>query len=94
MEERTGCFTKFIFMVSRACRVAFSCGAMGLSAVCDCGISWSYSLFYYRMSYNFFIKGENTTTLRLEMVSFNFKGQKIPLRLIRHTIRSNIQMEI
>ena len=25
--------------------VAFTCGAMGLSAVCDCGISWSYSLF-------------------------------------------------
>ena len=24
--------------------VAVPCGAMGLSAVCDCGFSWSYSL--------------------------------------------------
>ena len=31
--------------MSRICCVALSCVAMGLSAVCDCGISWSYSLF-------------------------------------------------
>ena len=24
--------------------VALPCGAMGLSVICDCGISWSYSL--------------------------------------------------
>ena len=30
--------------MSRDCCVALSRGAMGLSAVCDCGISWSYSL--------------------------------------------------
>ena len=31
-------------MVSHDCCVALPRGAMGLSAVCDCGISWSYSL--------------------------------------------------
>ena len=35
----------FVFLVSRGCCVALPCGAIGLSAVCDCGISWSYSLF-------------------------------------------------
>ena len=30
--------------MSRDGCVALSCGAMGLSAVCDCGISLSYSL--------------------------------------------------
>ena len=30
--------------MSRDGRVALPCGAMGLSAVCDCGISLSYSL--------------------------------------------------
>ena len=30
--------------MSRDCCVALPSGAMGLSAVCDCRISWSYSL--------------------------------------------------
>ena len=30
---------KYIFLVSRDCCVALPRGAMGLSAVCDCGIS-------------------------------------------------------
>ena len=30
---------KFVFLVSRGCCVALSRGTMGLSAVCDCGIS-------------------------------------------------------
>ena len=34
----------FFFLVSRDRCVALPRGAMGLSAVCDCGISWSYSL--------------------------------------------------
>ena len=38
-EERAGCFAYFVFLVSRDCCVALSRGAMGLSAVCDCGIS-------------------------------------------------------
>ena len=31
--------------MSRDCCVALPPSDMGLSAVCDCGISWSYSLF-------------------------------------------------
>ena len=42
--ERAGCFALFVFMISRDCCVALPRGAMGLSAVCDCGISLSYSL--------------------------------------------------
>ena len=38
-EERAGCFAWFVFLVSRCCCVALTHGAMGLSAVCDCGIS-------------------------------------------------------
>ena len=29
----------FVFQVSRDCCVALPCGVMGLSAVCNCGIS-------------------------------------------------------
>ena len=43
-EERAGCFAWFVFLVSRDCCVALPRGVMGLSAVCDCGISRSYSL--------------------------------------------------
>ena len=32
-------FAKFVFLVSRDCCVALPRDAMGLSAVCDCGIS-------------------------------------------------------
>ena len=38
-EERAGCFAWFVFLVSWDCCVALPRGAMGLSAVCDCGIS-------------------------------------------------------
>ena len=34
----------FVFLVSRDCCVAFPHDTTGLSAVCDCGISYSYSL--------------------------------------------------
>ena len=37
-----GCFTWFVFLVSRDGWAALPRGAVGLSAVCDCGISWSY----------------------------------------------------
>ena len=33
------CFAWFVCLVSRDCCVALPRGAMGLSAVCDCGIS-------------------------------------------------------
>ena len=39
VEERAGCFAKFVFLVSRDCCVALSCGAFWLSTVCDCVIS-------------------------------------------------------
>ena len=39
MLERAGCFAKSVFLVSSDCLVAHPRGAMGLSAVCDCGIS-------------------------------------------------------
>ena len=38
-EERAVCFAWFVLLVSRDCCVALPRGAMGLSAVCDCGIS-------------------------------------------------------
>ena len=38
-EERAGCFAYYVFLVPRDCCVALSGYAMGLSAVCDCGIS-------------------------------------------------------
>ena len=47
----------------RWCSVSSPRGAIGWSAVCDCGISWSYSLFITRQSIMVF------TSLFL----FNFK---------------------
>ena len=40
-EERTGCFADIVFQMSCYCRisVALPHGALGWSAVCDCGIS-------------------------------------------------------
>ena len=40
-----GCFAWFVFLVSCDGCVALPRGAIGLSAVCDRGISWLYSLF-------------------------------------------------
>ena len=34
-----GCFAWFVFLVSRGCCVALPRGAMGLSTVCDCGVT-------------------------------------------------------
>ena len=44
MEESAGCFAWFVFLMSHDGCMALSRGAMGLAAVCDCGISGSYSL--------------------------------------------------
>ena len=38
-EERGGCFALIVFLVCRDFCVALPHDAMGLSAVCDCGIS-------------------------------------------------------
>ena len=45
--ELHGCFAMFVFMVSLDCCVALLHDTTGLSAVCDCGISLPYSLFWY-----------------------------------------------
>ena len=37
--RETGCFALFVFLVSRDCCVALLHEDLGLSAVCDCGIS-------------------------------------------------------
>ena len=42
--KRASCFALFVFLVSRDCCVTLSQGTMGLSAACDCGIFWSYSI--------------------------------------------------
>ena len=39
LEEKDGCFAKFVFLVSCGCCEVLPRGAMGLTAVCDCGIS-------------------------------------------------------
>ena len=43
-KRSAGCFALFVFLVSRDCCVALPHDAMVLSAVCDSGISLSYSL--------------------------------------------------
>ena len=45
-EERAGCFALLVFLMSCECCVALPHDATVLSAVCDCGISKSYSLFW------------------------------------------------
>ena len=39
VKERAGCFVKFVFPVSPDWSVILPRGAVGLSAVCNCGIS-------------------------------------------------------
>ena len=43
----------FVFLVSRDCCVELPRGAVGLSAVCDCGITWSCSLTIFGRPLNF-----------------------------------------
>ena len=50
--ENAGCFAFIVLQMSCYCKcsVALPLTAMSWSAVCDCGISWSYSLFYRKMA--------------------------------------------
>ena len=50
-EERASCFTVIVLFLSCDCKCSVSLphGAAGWSAVCDCGISWSYSLTFYKI---------------------------------------------
>ena len=57
---------KFVFRVSRDGFLALPRGAMGLSAVCDCDISCSYSLFLYcLLRQNRYSEKQNVTFLRV-----------------------------
>ena len=49
-EEKPGCFAIIVLQMYcyHKCSVAVPHGAVGWSAVCDCGISWSYSLTFGR----------------------------------------------
>ena len=42
-EVRAGCFTLIVFLLACGSSVSLPRGAMGWSAMCVCGISWSYS---------------------------------------------------
>ena len=46
--ERAGCFAWFVFLVSRGGWAALPRGAMGLSAVCDCGFLIILTYYFYR----------------------------------------------
>ena len=45
-EERAGCLALSVILLSCLCQCSayVSCDVMDWSVVCDCGISWSYSL--------------------------------------------------
>ena len=47
-EERAGCFTLIVFLMSCDCLCSLTLphGAVGWSAVCECGISLSYLLHF------------------------------------------------
>ena len=53
-EERADGFSLIVYFMSCdcLCSVALPRGSVGWSAVCDCGISWSYSLTFYTVFCN------------------------------------------
>ena len=52
-EIRAGCFSLTVFLMScdSQCSVALSHGAICWSAMCDCSISWQYSLAFFWLSW-------------------------------------------
>ena len=52
MEERAVCFTFVVFRMSCHCNRSLTLphGVIGWSIVYDCGISWPYSLTFYRIA--------------------------------------------
>ena len=54
MEDVAGCFTLIVLLLSFwiLCAGCLSRGAVGLSVVCDCGISWLYSLAFFALNFN------------------------------------------
>ena len=49
-EENAACVALFVFLVSRDCCMVLPQDGMGLSAVCDCGNSLSYSLTIFNIN--------------------------------------------
>ena len=54
MEEIAGCFTLIVLLLLCwiMCTGCLSGDAVGLSVVCDCGISWLYSLAFLHFTLN------------------------------------------
>ena len=54
-KKRAGCFALIVFLMSCDCKCSVSLphNVVDWSAVCDCGISWSYSLIlFFKLSLN------------------------------------------
>ena len=62
--NRAGCFALFVALVSHDCCVALPHDTMGLSAVCDCGSSWAYSLTIFNFSHFYFFPLEIYCTVQ------------------------------
>ena len=60
--------------------MALTCGAVGLSAVCDCGISLSYSLTIFVCRLDMYLKHTKSRT-RSENVEFIFSHSFCLLRM-------------
>ena len=70
MEERDGCFALFVFLVSHDCFVAFPTCVTDLSAVCDCGIFWSYSIIFFSINITWPSKRHKKRQGFINMVNF------------------------
>ena len=64
--ERVGFFAWFVFLVSCDCCVALPCDSISLSAACDCGISWSYSLTIFGAKSN-----KNVIQQKVQRITYN-----------------------
>ena len=64
MVKKAGGFALFVFLVSHDCCVALLHDAIGLSAVCDCGISLSYSL-------TMFVNNKSISDVRIGLTQVN-----------------------
>ena len=82
-KEGDRCFSLIVFLLVCVCYSSkpLSYGAVGWSAVCDCGISWSYSLLFwsFHVYYN-----QNRSALLCKLVSDNslFASAQIILEMM------------
>ena len=76
--ERAGCFALFVFLVSSGCCVNLLRGATGLSAVCECGSFWSYSLFcIYQLTIFLNISNDCTEHKHIEYIIWKMPWLRI-----------------